>query len=47
MRFIDILIDGPFILKNRDITLHLKGSTNQRVIDVQKTRELKSIVLFE
>ena len=47
MKYIDILIDGPFILKYRDITLHLKGSTNQRVIDVQKTREADKIILFE
>lgn len=29
---IDILIDGPFIMKQRDITLHLRGSKNQRVL---------------
>ena len=29
---IDILIDGPFILDERDITLYLRGSKNQRVL---------------
>ena len=29
---IDILIDGPFILKQRDITLKLRGSSNQRIL---------------
>lgn len=29
---IDILIDGPFILNERDITLYLRGSKNQRVL---------------
>lgn len=29
---IDILIDGPFVLKQRDITLKLRGSKNQRVL---------------
>lgn len=29
---IDVLIDGPFILEERDITLKLRGSKNQRVL---------------
>lgn len=29
---IDVLIDGPFILNERDITLYLRGSKNQRVL---------------
>lgn len=29
---IDVLIDGPFILEKRDITLKLRGSHNQRVL---------------
>ena len=29
---IDVLIDGPFILKQRDITLKLRGSSNQRIL---------------
>lgn len=34
---IDILIDGQFELDKRDVTLWLRGSKNQRVIDVPKT----------
>ena len=33
---IDVLIDGPFILEQRDITLPLRGSTNQRIINMEK-----------
>lgn len=33
---IDVLIDGQFELDKRDITLWLRGSANQRVIDVKK-----------
>lgn len=29
---IDVLIDGPFIEKERDITLELRGSKNQRIL---------------
>lgn len=31
----DVLIDGPYQEDKRDITLYLRGSSNQRVIDVQ------------
>lgn len=33
----DVLVDGPFIQEQRDITLKWRGSLNQRVIDVQKS----------
>ena len=46
MKYVDILIDGPFILNKRDISLFLKGSSNQRVIDVQKTREMNKIIIY-
>lgn len=44
---IDILIDGPFILSQRDLTLIFRGSSNQRVIDMNKTRQSGEIVLAE
>lgn len=34
----DYLIDGRFILEQRDLTLHFRGSRNQRVIDMPATR---------
>ena len=34
---IDVLVDGPFIEEQKDITLKFKGSANQRVIDMEKT----------
>lgn len=45
MKYIDVIVDGPFINTLKDNTLHWKGSSNQRVIDVQKSRELSTIVL--
>ena len=33
---IDYLIDGPYIYALRDITLPMRGSTNQRIIDLHK-----------
>ena len=35
----DILIDGPFINELRDLTLQFRGSSNQRVIDMNETRK--------
>ena len=42
----DILIDGPFLLEERDLTLQFRGSRNQRVIDMNKTRESGEIILY-
>lgn len=43
----DVLIDGPFLLEQKDLTLVFKGSRNQRVIDMNQTREKNEIVLDE
>ena len=32
LKYIDVLIDGPFIQELRDITLKLRGSSNQRIL---------------
>lgn len=32
----DVLIDGPYIEEERDITLEMRGSRNQRIIDLSK-----------
>ena len=33
----DVLVDGPFILAQKDTTLAFRGSKNQRLVDVQKS----------
>ena len=35
--YVDVLVDGEFQMEKRDVTLLWKGSSNQRVIDVQAT----------
>lgn len=46
VREVDVLVDGKYMESERDVTLPWKGSANQRVIDVPKTRELGQIVLY-
>ncbi|MBQ8375171.1 MAG: anaerobic ribonucleoside-triphosphate reductase activating protein [Clostridia bacterium] len=43
---LDVLIDGPYIDELYDIRLKFRGSSNQRVIDVQKTLKEKRCVLY-
>ena len=40
----DVLIDGPFVLEKRDLTLRFRGSGNQRVIDLNETRRQNRVV---
>lgn len=47
LKYIDVLVDGQYVHQQRDITLAFRGSSNQRLIDVQKTLYYNSIVLFE
>lgn len=42
----DYLIDGPYIESKRDVTLPMRGSSNQRIIDVKQTIEQNEIVLW-
>lgn len=46
MNYIDILVDGRYVEKLRDTKLKWRGSSNQRVIDIRKTRETGDIVLW-
>ncbi len=43
----DVLVDGPFVQDKYDITLLFRGSFNQRLIDMAKTRQAGSVVLWE
>ena len=46
LREIDVLVDGPFILAERSLTLNWRGSRNQRVIDVQASLTAGDAVLY-
>lgn len=47
LKLCDVLVDGEFILEQRDMTLSYKGSRNQRIIDIQKSLTQNEIVLWE
>ena len=46
MKYIDILVEGPYIEEQRDISLKWRGSSNQRVLDVKKSLELNEVILY-
>ncbi len=43
----DLLIDGPYIQKERNLLLKFRGSTNQRIIDMNKTRAEGQLVIAD
>lgn len=43
----DYLIDGKFEMDKKDLTLHFRGSSNQRIIDVKKSLEESKAIIAE
>lgn len=46
LSYLDVLVDGPFMIGKKNISLTFRGSENQRVIDMKKTRETGEITLY-
>ena len=47
LNYIDVLVDGPFVQAKRNLSLMMRGSSNQRVIDIKKSLDENKIVLFQ
>ena len=46
-KYLDVVVDGQYVDELHNPTLKWKGSSNQRVIDVQKSLKSGKVVLFE
>lgn len=46
LSYIDVLVDGEFIMQEKDISLQFRGSRNQRIIMVQESLRNKDIILW-
>ena len=47
LSLLDVLVDGPFVERLHDISLRFRGSSNQRLIDLNETRRTGRIVLWD
>ena len=43
-KYVDVIIDGKFEIDKKDLSLSLRGSSNQRVIDVKETLKQNKII---
>lgn len=47
IELVDVLVDGEFDLRQRDLDLRFRGSRNQRLIDVPESLRRNEIVLWD
>lgn len=45
--YLDVLVDGPFVMAKKDLTLRFRGSSNQRLIDVPASIKAGEVVLWQ
>jgi anaerobic ribonucleoside-triphosphate reductase activating protein len=46
VKMVDVLVDGPYVDAQRDVTAKWRGSTNQRVINIPETLKQQKVVLY-
>ena len=44
--YVDILVDGPYIENQRDLTMQFCGSKNQRIINIPESRTQKKVIIW-
>ena len=47
INYIDVLVDGKFVLSKKDLKLKFRGSSNQRIINVKESLKQNKVVLME
>ena len=47
LSYLDVLVDGPFIAAQKNLSLRFRGSSNQRLIDMPKTRAAGEVILWD
>lgn len=47
LRYLDVLVDGPFIEAKKNLSLRFRGSENQRLIDVPASLKAGEIILWQ
>lgn len=47
LSLLDVLVDGPFVEEQKDISLQFRGSANQRILDVPATLRSGAVVLWK
>jgi anaerobic ribonucleoside-triphosphate reductase activating protein len=47
LNYLDVLVDGPFILSQRTLDTAFRGSFNQRIIDVQSSMQALKVIEYE
>lgn len=44
---LDVLVDGPFVLEQKELSLRFRGSANQRLIDVPASLEAGQVLIWD
>ena len=47
LQYLDMLVDGPFVMAKKDLSLRFRGSSNQRIMDVQESLKNGKATIIE
>lgn len=47
LSYLDVLVDGPFVLEKKNLSLRFRGSENQRIIDIPASLATGEVILWK